>query len=144
MYVPGQPCAVATLRYDAGDNVKFNLPMAWSAGVLAWSIVDFEAGYKAAGEYKTALDSVKWVTDYFIKCVGDGKTDIVVQVRLTGLAHDGELTASGAAVLECSMQSHAATHVSLAQLQCGCCTAAENELRQAHAAASGVYCCSLQ
>lgn len=27
--------------YDAGDNVKFNLPMAWSAGVLAWSIVDF-------------------------------------------------------------------------------------------------------
>lgn len=28
--------------YDAGDNVKFNLPMAWSAGVLAWSLVDFE------------------------------------------------------------------------------------------------------
>jgi hypothetical protein len=27
--------------YDAGDNVKFNLPMAWSAGVLAWSVVDF-------------------------------------------------------------------------------------------------------
>jgi endoglucanase len=28
--------------YDAGDNVKFNLPMAWSAGVLAWSIVEFK------------------------------------------------------------------------------------------------------
>lgn len=28
--------------YDAGDNVKFNLPMAWSAGVLAWSLVEFE------------------------------------------------------------------------------------------------------
>jgi hypothetical protein len=27
--------------YDAGDNVKFNLPMAWSAGVIAWSLVDF-------------------------------------------------------------------------------------------------------
>jgi hypothetical protein len=27
--------------YDAGDNVKFNLPMAWSAGVLAWSVVEF-------------------------------------------------------------------------------------------------------
>jgi endoglucanase len=27
--------------YDAGDNVKFNLPMAWSAGVLAWSLVEF-------------------------------------------------------------------------------------------------------
>lgn len=65
--------------YDAGDNVKFNLPMAWSAGVLAWSLVDFEAGYKAAGQYKAALDSVKWATDYFIKCVGDGSS-IVVQV----------------------------------------------------------------
>ncbi len=28
--------------YDAGDNVKFNLPMAWSAGVIAWSLVDFK------------------------------------------------------------------------------------------------------
>jgi hypothetical protein len=27
--------------YDAGDNVKFNLPMAWSAGVLAWSVAEF-------------------------------------------------------------------------------------------------------
>jgi hypothetical protein len=79
--LPIPALSVAALRYDAGDNVKFNLPMAWSAGVLAWSLVDFEAGYKAAGEYTTALDSIKWVTDYFIKCVGDGKTDIVVQVR---------------------------------------------------------------
>jgi hypothetical protein len=70
-------------RYDAGDNVKFNLPMAWSAGVLAWSLVDFEAGYKTAGQYKIALDNLKWVTDYFIKCIGDGETDIVVQVRHT-------------------------------------------------------------
>jgi hypothetical protein len=60
--------------------VKFNLPMAWSAGVLAWSLVDFEAGYKAADEYENALDAVKWVTDYFIKCIGEGETDIVVQV----------------------------------------------------------------
>lgn len=72
-------------RYDAGDNVKFNLPMAWSAGVLAWSVVDFERGYKAAGQYQIALDNIKWVTDYLIKCIGDGETDIVVQVRPGGL-----------------------------------------------------------
>lgn len=30
-----------TPRYDAGDNVKFNLPMAWASHVLAWSVVDF-------------------------------------------------------------------------------------------------------
>lgn len=106
-FTPGPTCmpmpvsmlSVAALRYDAGDNVKFNLPMAWSAGVLAWSLVDFEAGYKAAGEYKTALDSIKWVTDYFIKCVGDGKSDIVVQVGHWASA-GALLAAPGAAVLE--------------------------------------------
>lgn len=28
--------------YDAGDNVKFNLPMAWSTAAIAWSIVEFK------------------------------------------------------------------------------------------------------
>jgi hypothetical protein len=28
--------------YDAGDNVKFNLPMAWTLGALAWSVVEFK------------------------------------------------------------------------------------------------------
>jgi hypothetical protein len=37
-------------------------------------------GYKAAGQYQIALANIKWVTDYFIKCIGDGK-EIVVQVR---------------------------------------------------------------
>jgi endoglucanase len=65
--------------YDAGDNVKFNLPMAWSAGVIAWSLVDFKQGYVKAGQYQVALDNLKWVTDYFIKCVGNGD-EVVVQV----------------------------------------------------------------
>lgn len=62
--------------------MKFNLPMAWSTAVLAWSVVDFTAGYKAAGQYKIALDNIKWVTDYFIKCIGDG-SDVVVQVGVS-------------------------------------------------------------
>ncbi|KIZ05445.1 hypothetical protein MNEG_2515 [Monoraphidium neglectum] len=65
--------------YDAGDNVKFNLPMAWTAGVLAWSVLEYKEGYVAARQYETALDNIKWATDYFIKCVGDGST-IVGQV----------------------------------------------------------------
>lgn len=28
--------------YDAGDNVKFNLPMAWTASALAWSVFEFK------------------------------------------------------------------------------------------------------
>lgn len=36
-------------------------------------------GYKEAGQYNYALSNIKWATDYFIKCIGDGKT-IVAQV----------------------------------------------------------------
>ena len=36
-------------------------------------------GYVKAGQYETALDNLKWVTDYFIKCVGNGN-EIVAQV----------------------------------------------------------------
>jgi endoglucanase len=72
--------------YDAGDNVKFNLPMAWTSAVLAWSVYEFKAGYQAAGQYLTALDNIKWVTDYFIKCVGDG-SEIVGQVGNGGQDH---------------------------------------------------------
>ena len=48
-------------------------------------MITFEDGYKAAGEWENALDSIKWVTDYLIKChtapnefygqVADGNVD---------------------------------------------------------------------
>jgi hypothetical protein len=59
--------------YDAGDNVKFNLPMAWSAGVLAWSVVEFpQVGHSLT---KTVTEnSYKWFLD------GDGH-------NLTGVSH---------------------------------------------------------
>jgi hypothetical protein len=72
--------------YDAGDNVKFNLPMAWTSAVLAWSVYEFPDGYKNAKQYETALANIKWVTDYFIKAVGDGN-EIVGQVGNGGQDH---------------------------------------------------------
>lgn len=65
---------------------QFNLPMAWTTAVLAWSVYEFKDGYKAAKQYDAALDNIKWVTDYFIKCVGDGK-EIVGQVGNGGQDH---------------------------------------------------------
>ncbi|XP_071479249.1 uncharacterized protein [Diadema antillarum] len=54
--------------YTDGGTVKFGFPMASSVTILAWGIIDFETAYRQAGEYYNALDSVKWATDYFIKC----------------------------------------------------------------------------
>ncbi|HUQ12516.1 MAG TPA: glycoside hydrolase family 9 protein [Steroidobacteraceae bacterium] len=53
--------------YDAGDHVKFGLPMAASATMLAWGIVDYRSAYVSTGQLTTALDQLRWATDYFIK-----------------------------------------------------------------------------
>ncbi|XP_065871081.1 endoglucanase 8-like isoform X4 [Euphorbia lathyris] len=52
--------------YDAGDNVKFNFPMAFSTTMLSWSVVEF--GKYMGQEQLNALDAIKWATDYFLKC----------------------------------------------------------------------------
>uniref|UniRef100_A0A5B6ZKY4 Endoglucanase n=1 Tax=Davidia involucrata TaxID=16924 RepID=A0A5B6ZKY4_DAVIN len=71
--------------YDAGDNVKFGLPMAFTVTMMSWSIVEYGKQIAASGELAHAMDAVKWGTDYLIKAhpqphvlygeVGDGNTD---------------------------------------------------------------------
>ncbi|KAK4385329.1 Endoglucanase 12 [Sesamum angolense] len=71
--------------YDAGDNVKFGLPLAFTVTMLSWSVVEFGSQLEARNEWRNALAAVKWGTDYLIKAhpeanvlygqVGDGKTD---------------------------------------------------------------------
>jgi hypothetical protein len=51
--------------YDAGDNVKFNFPMAFSTTMLAWSVLDF--GNFMGPDLPHALEAIKWATDYFLK-----------------------------------------------------------------------------
>ena len=60
--------------YDAGDNVKYNFPAASAMTLLAWSGIEFAKGYKSANQFDILLDTVKWGTDYFIKCHPDKDT----------------------------------------------------------------------
>ncbi|KAF3448696.1 hypothetical protein FNV43_RR09409 [Rhamnella rubrinervis] len=71
--------------YDAGDNVKFGLPMAFTVTMMSWSIIEYGKQMAASGELGHAMEAVKWGTDYFIKAhpqpnvlygeVGDGNSD---------------------------------------------------------------------
>ena len=54
--------------YDAGDHVKFNLPMAYSGAMLAWSVYEDKEAYEEAGQLEYILDNIKWISDYLIKC----------------------------------------------------------------------------
>ncbi|OMP02983.1 Glycoside hydrolase, family 9 [Corchorus olitorius] len=71
--------------YDAGDNVKFGLPMAFTITMMSWSIIEYGKQMAQNGELGHAMEAIKWGTDYLIKAhpepyvlygeVGDGNTD---------------------------------------------------------------------
>ena len=70
--------------YDAGDHVKFNLPMSYSAAMLAWGIYEYPEGVKQAGEMQNYTNNLEFVLDYLAACdlgdeavfqVGNGKED---------------------------------------------------------------------
>ncbi|NEQ30839.1 MAG: hypothetical protein F6K04_07535 [Leptolyngbya sp. SIO4C5] len=75
--------------YDAGDHVKFGLPMAYSMTMLSWGVHEYRGAYDQIGQLDEALDAIKWGTDYLLKAhvtdangtqafwgqVGDGHAD---------------------------------------------------------------------
>ncbi|KAJ9540942.1 hypothetical protein OSB04_027448 [Centaurea solstitialis] len=52
--------------YDAGDLIKFGFPMAFTATILAWSILEYGQHMEAVKELKHAQESLRWITDYLI------------------------------------------------------------------------------
>lgn len=77
--------------YDAGDHVKFNFPMAFSATTLAWGGIEFQEGYLETGQYPYLLENLRWVCDYLLKCHevdAEGKTTTLWgQVASGGVDH---------------------------------------------------------
>ncbi|XP_078439511.1 endoglucanase 17-like [Wolffia australiana] len=63
--------------YDAGDNVKFGFPMAFTTTMLAWSVIEF--GGMMKGELQHAREAVRWATDYLLKATSHPNT-VYVQV----------------------------------------------------------------
>ncbi|MBN1699952.1 MAG: glycoside hydrolase family 9 protein [Spirochaetales bacterium] len=71
--------------FDAGDHVKFGMPMAYTAAQLGWGVYEYRDGFERAGLLDDILDEIKWALDYFIKChpsanvyyydCGDGESD---------------------------------------------------------------------
>lgn len=69
--------------YDAGDTVKFGLPLAVSMSLLAWGVYEFPKGYP---NLDRAHDALLWGTDYILKC-HTGPTEFYVQVGKGGKEH---------------------------------------------------------
>ncbi len=58
--------------FDAGDAVKFNLPMAYSATILELGILTFKDSYTQANLLENAKDQIKYALDYFIEAYNEG------------------------------------------------------------------------
>ncbi|KAA0044391.1 hypothetical protein IC582_017483 [Cucumis melo] len=63
--------------YDAGDNVKFGFPMAFTTTMLSWSVIEFGGVMK--NELNNAKQAIRWATDYLLKATALPDT-IFVQV----------------------------------------------------------------
>ncbi len=64
--------------YDAGDHVKFNLPMAYSASMLAWGLYQYPDGLEKCGEMTNYVNNLEFVLDYLAEC--DQGKEVVFQV----------------------------------------------------------------
>ncbi|VYS65355.1 unnamed protein product [Arabidopsis thaliana] len=66
--------------YDAGDNIKFHFPMAFTTTMLAWSAIDF-GSYMSPADLRDNLVALRWGSNYLLKTVSQLPNRIFVQVN---------------------------------------------------------------
>ncbi|XP_058781728.1 endoglucanase 1-like [Vicia villosa] len=71
--------------YDAGDNVKFGLPMAFTTTLLAWSVIEF--GNSMHDQIDNAREAIRWSADYLLKAATTTPDTLYVQVGEPNLDH---------------------------------------------------------
>ncbi|MDQ2087161.1 glycoside hydrolase family 9 protein [Herbivorax sp. ANBcel31] len=102
--------------FDAGDHIKFNLPMSYTATMLSWAIYEYGDALERSGQLPYLKQQIRWATDYFIRChpekyvyyyqVGDGIADHrwwvpaeVIDMQSERLSHKVTLDSPGSAVV---------------------------------------------
>jgi endoglucanase len=58
--------------FDAGDHVKFGLPMAYSATMLGWSLYESREAYDRTGQSLYSKDSLRFILNYFLEAYQEG------------------------------------------------------------------------
>ncbi|XP_022157127.1 endoglucanase-like isoform X2 [Momordica charantia] len=71
--------------YDAGDNVKFGWPMAFTVALLSWTAAEYEEEIASVKQLDHLRSSVRWGADFILRAhtspttlytqVGDGNSD---------------------------------------------------------------------
>ncbi|KAL5996753.1 Endoglucanase 12 [Asimina triloba] len=78
--------------YDAGDNIKFHFPLAFSMSLLSWSVIEYSQKYKAINEYNHVRELIKWGADYLLLTFNSSATTIDHVYAQVGEAKNGSTT----------------------------------------------------
>lgn len=70
--------------YDAGDTIKFGFPMAYTASVLSWAILEYGDQMEVAKQLEPAQDSLKWIMDFLVNAHPSPNV-LYIQVSLISL-----------------------------------------------------------
>jgi endoglucanase len=54
--------------HDCGDHIKFGITNGYAASILGWSLYEFKGAFDASGNTKKMLSTLKYFTDYIMKC----------------------------------------------------------------------------
>ncbi|CAO3587834.1 unnamed protein product [Absidia cylindrospora] len=65
--------------YDAGDYLKFTLPLAHSLSLISWGGIEWYDSYKKADQTGNLQSTIKWGTDWLLKAHPNSNT-LYVQV----------------------------------------------------------------
>ncbi|KAK0586949.1 hypothetical protein LWI29_015006 [Acer saccharum] len=71
--------------YDAGDNVKFGWPMAFTVSLLSWAAIEYQTELSFANQLGYLCSEIRWGADFILQAhtspttlytqVGDGNSD---------------------------------------------------------------------
>lgn len=53
--------------YDAGDNVKFGFPMAFTITLLNWAALDYECEISSVNQLGYLRSTISWGTDFLVR-----------------------------------------------------------------------------
>lgn len=73
---------------DAGDNVKFNFPLAFAVVNLAWGGIEYYDAYQGSDQLEHLTQNIKWATDYLLNSFANDDPGSYV---LYGQVGNGEL-----------------------------------------------------
>lgn len=67
--------------YDAGDNVKFGWPMAFTITLLSWTAIEYESEISSVNQLRYLHGAIRWGTDFILKA-HPSATTLYTQVHL--------------------------------------------------------------